>query len=82
MRLRIHRDQPAIRICGTLLGIGFVLLGMYSILGAGAHDAEAIRERAMGFGITAVIIGVIAVICSLLVQDLSDIWCRHPRRRK
>ena len=35
MRLRIHRNQPAIRICGTLLGIGFVLLGIYAILGAG-----------------------------------------------
>lgn len=82
MRLRIHRDQPAIRICGTLLGIGFVLLGVYSVLGAGAHDAGVIRERATGFGITAIVIGVIAVLCSLLVKDLSDIWCRHPRRWK
>jgi len=37
-------------------------------------------DRAMGFGWTAIIIGVIAVLCSLLVKDLSDIWCRHPRR--
>ena len=82
MRLRIHRNQPAIRICGTLLGIGFVLLGVYAILGAGLHDAEVVRERATGFGITAIVVGIIAVLCSLLVEDLSDIWCRHPRRWK
>jgi hypothetical protein len=40
------------------------------------------HDRAMGFGVTAIIIGVIAVLCSLLVKDLSDIWCRHPRRWK
>ncbi|NIM74679.1 MAG: hypothetical protein GWN21_06670 [Gammaproteobacteria bacterium] len=82
MRLRIHRNQPAIRICGTLLGIGFVLLGLFSLLGAGAHEAEIIRERATGFGVTAIVVGIIAVLCSLLVEDLSDVWCRSPRRWK
>jgi hypothetical protein len=82
MGLHIYRNQPAIRVCGTLLGIGFVLLGVYSILGVSAHHAEVVRERAAGFGITAVVVGVIAVLCSLLVRDLSDIWCRHPRRWK
>lgn len=80
MRLRIYRDQPVIRVCGTLLGLGFVLMGLFSILGAGGHGTEVVQERAMGFGVTAIIVGVIAVLCSLLVKDLSDIWCRHPRR--
>ena len=82
MSLRIHRDQPIMRICGTLLGIGFVLLGVFSVLGAGELVTELRHDRAIGFGVTAVIIGVIAVLCSLLVKDLSDIWCRHPRRWK
>ena len=70
------------RICGTLLGIGFVLLGAFSVLGAGEPSTEVSHDRAMGFGVTAVIIGIIAVLCSLLVKDLSDIWCRNPRRWK
>lgn len=82
MALRIHRDQPVIRICGSLLGIGFVLMGAFSILGAGEVATEIIHERAMGFGTAAIIIGIIAVACSLLVEDLSDIWCRRPRRWK
>jgi hypothetical protein len=82
MLLRIHRDQPVMRICGTLLGIGFVLLGLFSALGAGELGGEASVDRAVGFGVTAVIIGIIAVLCSLLVKDLSNIWCRHPRRWK
>lgn len=78
----MHRDQPVIRICGTLLGIGFVVMGLYSILGGADIGTDVIRERATGFGITAIVVGVIAILCSLLVKDLSDIWCRHPRRWK
>lgn len=80
MTLRIHRDQPVTRICGCLLGIGFVLIGAYALLGADANVSEVSHERAVSFGVTAVIIGVLAVLCSLLVKDLSNIWCRHPRR--
>ena len=82
MPLRIHRDQPVMRICGILLGIGFVLLGVFSALGAGELSEEVSYDRAVGFGVTAVIVGIIAVLCSLLVKDLSNIWCRHPRRWK
>ncbi len=82
MSLRIHRDQPVMRICGTLLGIGFVLLGVFSALGAGELGEEISYDRAVGFGVTAVIVGILAVLCSLLVKDLSNIWCRHPRRWK
>ncbi len=70
------------RICGTLLGIGFVLLGAFSALGAGELGEEISYDRAVGFGVTAVIVGILAVLCSLLVKDLSNIWCRHPRRWK
>ena len=48
MPLRIHRDQPVIRICGCLLGIGFVLLGAFSILGAGLGEFGAARISAEG----------------------------------
>jgi len=80
MPLRIHRDQPVIRLCGCLLGIAFVLIGAFSILGADTLGPQIDQERATGFGFTAIFIGIIAVLCSLLVKDLSDIWCRHPRR--
>ena len=80
MALRIHRDQLVIRICGCLTGIGFVLIGAYALIGAHTVASDVSHERAIGFGITAVIVGVIAVLCSLLVEDLSNIWCRHPRR--
>ena len=82
MPLRIHRDQPATRISGTLLGIAFVAMGTFSIIGADEYATGISHERAMGFGTAAIIIGVIAVLCSLLVKDLSNIWCRHPRRWK
>lgn len=64
------------------MGIGFVLVGAFSVLGADEPGTDMVHDRAVGFGVTAIIIGVIAVLCSLLVKDLSDIWCRHPRRWK
>jgi hypothetical protein len=82
MSLRIRLDQPVMRICGTLLGVGFVILGAYAIIGSEELSPEINGDRAMGFGWTAIIIGTIAVLCSLLVKDLSDIWCRHPKRWK
>ena len=82
MSLRVQLDQPVMRICGTLLRIGFVLLGLFSALGAGELGGDASYDRAVGFGVTAIIVGIIAVLCSLLVKDLSNIWCRHPRRWK
>lgn len=80
MPLHIQRDQPITRICGTLLGIGFVLMGAFAILGADEYATGAGHERALGFGTTAIIVGIIAIFCSLLVKDLSNIWCRQPRR--
>lgn len=82
MSLRIHTDQPIMRICGTLLGVGFVLLGAYSVLGGQELGSDIRGDRALGFGFTAIFVGVVAVLCSLLVRDLSNIWCRHPRRWK
>jgi len=82
MSLQIQLDQPVMRICGTLLGLGFVAVGLFSVFGSADLGAGINQDRAMGFGVTAIIIGVIAVLCSLLVKDLSDIWCRHPRRWK
>lgn len=82
MPLQIHLDQPVMRICGTLLGLGFVAVGLFSVLGSADLSDGVNQDRAMGFGLTAILIGLIAVLCSLLVKDLNDIWCRHPRRWK
>lgn len=80
MPLRIHRDQPVVRVCGSLLGIGFIIVGAFSIFGMEVSSTPVAEDRAVGFGVTAIIVGIIAVLCSLLVKDLSNIWCRHPKR--
>ena len=80
MALRIHRDQPAVRIIGVLLGAGFVLLGAFAVGGAARYAPADGYDRAIGFGVTAIVVGIIAVLASLLVKDLSNVWCRPPRR--
>lgn len=79
MRLRVNRSQPVKRTLGTLLGLGFVAVGLFTLFGGGElSGVEA--ERAFGFGITALIIGAIAVVLSLFADNLDNIWCSPPRR--
>ncbi len=76
----IHRDQPAVRICGTLLGIGFLVLGFYAMFGAGEEVSEFAKDRAFWFGVCASVAGLGAVIASVGVKRLDNIWCAPPRR--
>ena len=78
--MRIHRDQLALRIGGSLLGIGFVLVGLFALFGGGEEVDAALRERAFGFGMSALVAGAIAIPVSWLVGRLDNIWCAPPRR--
>ena len=68
------------RIAGTLLGVGFVLLGAYALVGGGDAVDPLLRERASGFGVAALVGGLAAIAVSWLVRRLDNIWCAPPRR--
>jgi len=80
MRLHLHTNQLPIRILGTVTGLGFLALGAFAVFGPDESVAAAARERALWFGITALIGGVWAVGVSWLDSDLSGVWCRPPRK--
>ncbi|MDX1432740.1 MAG: hypothetical protein R3286_09850 [Gammaproteobacteria bacterium] len=82
MALRVHLDKLGIRLGGTALGVGWLALGAYALLGADGSLDALTRERALGFGVTFLIAGLAAIAVSWLVADLSNIWCRHPRARR
>jgi len=77
--MRVHTNQLAVRVLGTLTGIAFIAVGGYALLGADASVAESLRERAAWFGITALVGGAWAIAVSWLDADLSGVWCRSPR---
>lgn len=77
--MRVHTDQLGTRIAGTLLGLGFVLLGLYALFGGGDAVDPALRERASGFGVAALLAGMAAILVSWLVGRLDNIWCAPPR---
>jgi hypothetical protein len=79
MGLRINRSQPVKRIFGILLGLGFIAVGLFTLFGGGDLTG-VVAERAFGFGITALIVGVIAVGLTLFADNLDNIWCSPPRR--
>jgi len=78
--MHVYRDHLVIRVLGTVLGTGFLLIGLYALLSGGDAISAAASERAAAFGITAIIAGVAAIISSWAEPRLNEVWCAHPRR--
>jgi hypothetical protein len=75
---RRGRQWP-LRLVGSLFGIGAGVVGLYSLLG-GQGQPEVSRERAVGFGIAALVVGAVALIGSLASRDVHALWYCTPRR--
>jgi hypothetical protein len=76
--MRPGRQWP-LRIVGSLFGVGAGLVGLFSLLGIGDPGALQ-RERAVGFGIVALVVGAVALIGSLGARDVHALWYCTPRR--
>lgn len=67
------------RLVGSLFGLAACLVGLASLSGApGLAGLE--QERAAGFGVTALVIGAVALLGSLGVRDARALWYCSPRR--
>jgi hypothetical protein len=80
--VRIRTNQLAIRCLGTLIGLGFLAIGAYAMLGGDDTVTTYALERTWWFGLTALVGGVWAIGVSWLDSDLSGVWCRPPRRSR
>ena len=78
--MRLHFDQLGTRVAGTLLGAGFLSIGLYAMFGADESVPAFARERAFWFGVCATLAGVGAILVSLTVKRLDNIWCAPPRK--
>jgi hypothetical protein len=76
--VRGGRQWP-LRLVGSLFGIGACLVGLFSLLGI-ADQPELNRERAIGFGLAALVVGAVALIGSLAARDVHALWYCSPRR--
>jgi hypothetical protein len=72
-------NQWPLRIAGSLFGLGCCAIGLFSIFGGGEDLPELNRERAFGFGIAAIVVGLVALIGSL-TADAQRLWYCMPRR--
>jgi hypothetical protein len=76
----LRRDnQWPLRIAGSLFGLGCGAVGLFSIFGGGESLPALNRERAFGFGIAAIVVGLVALIGSL-TADAERLWYCMPRR--
>lgn len=78
--MRLRRDQRLTRGLGTLVGLGFLALGLWSVVGSQGLLSPVGRGRVFWYGVTLVIGGLAAVLASLTVRDTHALWCRQPRR--
>jgi hypothetical protein len=78
-RLLRRRGQWPLRVAGSLFGLACSALGLFSIFGGGEQLPELNRERATGFGIAAIVVGLVALIGSL-TGDAHRLWYCMPRR--
>jgi hypothetical protein len=74
-----RRDEWPLRIAGSLFGLGCCAVGLFSIFGGGEILPELNRERALGFGVAAIVVGLVALIGSL-AGDAHRLWYCMPRR--
>jgi hypothetical protein len=78
---RRRDDQLGKRLLGTLAGIGFCALGAYAVVEAHRLGDPTPGRRVVWFGITLIVIGLIAIGSSWWVSDVDTVWCRPPPRR-
>jgi hypothetical protein len=74
-----ERRQWPLRLVGSLFGIGAGVVGLFSLFGP-ADQPALDRERAIGFGIVALVVGAVALIGSLAARDVRALWYCTPRR--
>jgi hypothetical protein len=79
-RVKIHTTGLGTRVAATLLGIGFLIVGATALMMSPSAPNADLADRALWMGITFLVAGLAAIAVSWLVADLSNIWCKPPRR--
>ena len=78
--MRLYTSRIGTRIGGTMLGLGFLVIGVLAASFSGAAPNADVGNRSFWMGVTFAIAGLAAVSVSWLVSDLSNIWCSPPPR--
>jgi hypothetical protein len=78
--MALGHGQWLLRALGVLFGLGLCALGAFSYFGGDPTLAQPVEQRATGFGITLMVVGLIAIIGSLLARRVDRLWYRKPPR--
>jgi len=76
----LRTDNLAMRIGGTVMGLGFLALGVFALVGMRTVEDVVEADRLLWFGITAVFGGVSAIGFAWLEPRLDQVFCAPPRR--
>jgi hypothetical protein len=79
--MKLHRDEPAIRVTGSLVAVCFLFLGYYALTAATPDVPDLNRDRAFWFGVTCLVAGFLAIVLTWTIKDIRGVWCAPPQRR-
>ena len=79
--MRVRGDHWPLRLVGSLFGLGSCGIGLFGVFG-GSIAPPAERALGVEFGITAIVIGLVALIGSLITPDIRGLWYCSPKRWK
>lgn len=80
--MKIQTSNLPLRLAATLMGLGYGLVGGFSI--SMSHEAPNadLADRGFWLGVTFIIASALALSVSWLVRDLSNIWCIPAKKSK
>lgn len=68
------------RLIGTGIGGGMLAFGVAALRFVDEAPDAVMADRAFWYGATLVAAGALAVALTWLAPDLTNIWCRPPKR--
>jgi hypothetical protein len=80
--IKLQTSKLWLRIGATVIGIGYGVVGAFSIFMSAQAPNDDLAGRALWMGITFVMASVLSISVSWLVQDLSNIWCIPAKKTK
>ena len=76
-----HDDQWPVRVMGALFGLGALAIGVLILVEPGQTALTTDAAR-FDFAAISIITGLIALLGSLLMPNVRDLWYCNPERSK
>lgn len=72
--MRIYTDKLILRICATIMGLVFLAIGVFALIGPGGGADVPEPDGVSWFGITAVIAGGASIVFAWFEEHIERVF--------